>query len=87
MAELNEFGPVHEYDEPSVVVNVGIIRVNGATASKSCALVKLIVTRFPFPLLLFESNNVAVGIVFISFFEKMFIPYRRQNAKIQGGPN
>lgn len=48
-------GTFDDADEPSVV-----IRVNGATASKSWALVKLIVTRLLFPLLLFESNRVAV---------------------------
>jgi len=52
-------------DEPSVVV----IRVSGAQASKSCAFVKLIVTRLLFPLLLFESNNVVVDIGFISDFD------------------
>jgi hypothetical protein len=54
-------------DEPSVV-NVGVIRVNGAIASKSWAFVKLIVTRLLFPLLLFESNRVAADRGFISAF-------------------
>ncbi len=58
-------GTPDDDDEPSVVV----IRVNGATASKSCALVKLIVTRLLFPLLLFESNKVVVGIDLKSVFE------------------
>ena len=49
-------GTFEDADEPSVVV----IRVNGATASKSWALVKLIVTRLLFPLLLFESSRVVV---------------------------
>lgn len=55
--------------DPSVVV---VIRVNGATASKSWALVKLIVTRLLFPVLLFESNRVVlVGMLFRSVFDML----------------
>jgi len=54
-------------DDDAVELSVVVVRVNGATANKSWAFVKLIVTR----LLLFGSNKVFVGIVLTSFFDKL----------------
>ena len=58
-------------DEPSFAVVV--IRVNGATASKSCALVKLMVTRLLFALLVESSRVLVVGTDLKSVFDRFIV--------------